>query len=126
MTEPNATDPGMTGANVTGPDVAGPPVASPNVAGPPVAGQIVAGPQVLDDADRREVLWRTYQAVQAEQLAKGTLPDVDRTVLSRLRGLLALAGAVQLGLLVASFSVFSIFVVTRMILHLDFSRYLGA
>ena len=116
MTEPNATDPGMTGANVTGPDVAG----------PPVAGQIVAGPQVLDDADRREVLLRTYQAVQAEQLAMGTLLDVDRTVLSRLRGLLALAGAVQLGLLVASFSVFSIFVVTRMILHLDFSRYLGA
>ena len=97
----------------------------PNVTDQNVTGQSVTGPQALDDADRKEVLWRTYQAVQAEQLAQGTLPDVDRTVLSRLSGWLALLGAVQLGLLVASFSVFSIFVVTRLILHLDFSRYLG-
>jgi hypothetical protein len=45
--------------------------------------------------------------------------------MSRLSAWLALLGAVQLGLLVASFGVFSVFVVTRMILHLDFSRYLG-
>jgi hypothetical protein len=90
-----------------------------------VTGPQVTGPQALDETDRQEVLWRTYQAVQAEQLAKGALPDVDRTVMSRLSGWLALLGAVQLGLLVASFGVFSVFVVTRMILHLDFSRYLG-
>jgi hypothetical protein len=90
-----------------------------------MTGPHLTGPQALDEADREEVLWRTYRAVQNEQLAKGALPDVDRTVLSRLSGWLALLGAVQLGLLVASFGVFSIFVVTRMIMHLDFSRYLG-
>jgi hypothetical protein len=81
---------------------------------------------MLSDDDRREVLWHTYLAVQREQQAAGTLPDVDRTVLSRVGGVLAVVGAVQLGALVASFSVFTIFVVTRMIMHLDFSRYFGA
>ena len=85
----------------------------------------MSGPNMLDEADREEVLWRTYQAVRAEQLAQGVLPDVDRTVLSRLSGVIAVLGAVQLGLLVAAFGVLSVFVVTRMILHLDFSRYFG-
>lgn len=80
---------------------------------------------VLTDDDRREVLWHTYLAVQREQRAAGQLPDVDRTVLSRVGGVLAVIGAMQLGALVACFSVFAIFVVTRMIMHVDFSRYFG-
>ena len=125
MTEPNASDPNVSSPVIPGPTVPDPNMAAQNTASATAVGQVVMGTQALDDADRREVLWRTYQAVQAEQLALGTLPDVDRTVLSPLGRWLALLGAVQLGLLVASFSVFSIFVVTRMILHIDFSRYLG-
>ena len=82
-------------------------------------------PGLLDEPDRHEVLWRTYLAVQREQQASGAMPRFDSTVLSRLSGLLALLGAVQLGVLVSCFGVLMVFVVTRMILHLDFARYLG-
>lgn len=120
MTEPNASEPNASDPNAPDPNAPAPNAPDSNASGPSANGM-----QALDDADRKEVLWRTYQAVQAEQLALGTLPDVERTVLSPLGRWLVLLGAVQLGLLVASFSVFSIFVVTRMILHIDFSRYLG-
>jgi len=86
---------------------------------------VVEAPSALDDDDRREVLWHTYLAVQREQHAQGALPDVDRTVLSRVGGLLAVIGALQLGALVAALGVFAIFIVTRLILHLDFTRYFG-
>lgn len=78
----------------------------------------------LDDDDRREVLWRTYVAVQREQQALGTLPAAaGRTVLSRFGWVLAWLGAIQLGVLVSCFSVFIVFVVTRMVFHIDLTRF---
>lgn len=79
----------------------------------------------LDVDDRREVLWRTYLAVEREQRALGRLPAKPTTVLTRAGGALAWVGAVQLGVLIACFGVFAVFVVTRMILHLDLTRYFG-
>jgi len=79
----------------------------------------------LDEEDRRELLWRSYLAVQREQRELGRLPPERPTVLTRIGGLLAVAGAVQLGAFVAIIGVFLVFIVTRLVLHLDLTRYFG-
>jgi hypothetical protein len=83
-------------------------------------------PAALSEDDRREVLWRTYQSVQREQHEAGALAEFDRTLLTRLGAVLAFLGAVQLGILMSSVGMLMVYVVTRLILHLDFSRYFGA
>lgn len=83
----------------------------------------MTAPTRLSDADARELLLQTFLEVQQAEQARGTVPGERRTVLGRFRWFFEYACAVMLGLLIASTCMLMVFVVTRVLLHIDFSRY---
>ncbi|MEK8051150.1 hypothetical protein AACH10_12940 [Ideonella sp. DXS22W] len=72
--------------------------------------------------DPRDLLLQTYLEIEAAERASGRLPS-GGTVLTRFRALFEYGCAIVLGLLIASTCVLLVFVVTRVLLHVDFSRY---
>lgn len=82
-------------------------------------------PSGLRDAERAELLLRAYLETQREQEASGALPRSGRTVLTRLRPLFECLGAIQVGALIACFTIFLNFLIVVMLLHLDVSRFAG-
>ena len=82
----------------------------------------MSAPRILTHEERRRVLFQEYLALQREQEEKGAMPP-RRTVLSRLAWLFEFLGAVSVGLLCAAIAVLGVFLVTRVIFHIDLTRY---
>lgn len=78
--------------------------------------------RTLTERERESLLLESYLEVEEEQARLGTLPR-KRTVIGLLRPALKYVGALQIGLLVSVFTMFIVFVITRMMFHLDMSRY---
>lgn len=83
----------------------------------------MTAPARLSDEQLRELQLQAYLEVLQEAQQRGAVPRANHTVLARLRWLFEYAGALVLGLLVASSTMLVVFFVTRVILHVDFSRY---
>lgn len=66
-------------------------------------------------------LLRLYLQTQTELQQRGSLPVPAPTRLDRFRRPLEVAGAVNLGLLVAGFTLFLLFVVLNLVFHVQFS-----
>jgi uncharacterized membrane protein YoaK (UPF0700 family) len=82
----------------------------------------MSAPRILTHDERRHVLFQEYLALQHEQEEKGAMP-VRRTVLFRLAWLFEFLGAISVGMLCAAFAVLAVFLVTRVIFHIDLTRY---
>jgi hypothetical protein len=77
----------------------------------------------LRDQELAELALRAYLEIEAEQEAKGAVPPRRENALTRFRGLFEVIGSIQLGLLVACFTILLNFVVVVMIFHFDVARY---
>jgi hypothetical protein len=84
----------------------------------------LTAPSNLREEERQELLLRAYLEMQREQQERGALPPSGRNVLTRFRRVFECLGAIQIGLLIACFTIFMNFLIIVMLLHLDMSRYL--
>lgn len=80
-------------------------------------------PGQLSDRALRELLLQTFLEVQQAEQARGTLPPDRYTLTARLSSVFEYSAAIVLGLLIASGCTMAVFIVTRVLLHVDFSRY---
>jgi len=76
-----------------------------------------------DSEELKELLLTAFLDVQQEQEQRGAQPRRDENVLARFRGVFEFIGAIQLGLLLAAVGVLLVFLVSRMMFHLDLARY---
>lgn len=73
----------------------------------------------------RDLHLQVFLDVQKELEAKDLIPRRERNFLTRFGGAFVFLGAVNLAFFLACLTILLNFVVVRMLLHVDFSRYLG-
>ncbi|HET9653255.1 MAG TPA: hypothetical protein VFP36_13730 [Usitatibacter sp.] len=76
----------------------------------------------LTHEQRRRIVLQEFLALQDAQVKKGAMPAA-RTVLSRLDWLFESLAAVVVGLLCGALAVLAVFLVTRVIFHIDLTKY---
>jgi len=67
------------------------------------------------------ILFEAYVDCQKDCETSGKIPRNENTVLSRYRPAFELVGAIQFGIFIACLTTLLIFVITRMVLHIDIS-----
>lgn len=71
---------------------------------------------------RRQIVLQECLAIQEAQERRGAMP-ASRTVLSRLGWLFQALAALSLGLLCSALAVLMVFLFTRVVFHIDLTRY---
>lgn len=71
---------------------------------------------------RRRIVLQECLAIQDAQERRGAMP-ASRTVLSRLGWLFQALAALSLGLLCSALAVLMVFLFTRVVFHIDLTRY---
>ncbi|HET9578642.1 MAG TPA: hypothetical protein VFP44_12490 [Usitatibacter sp.] len=77
---------------------------------------------MLNNEQRRRILLQEYLALQEAQERQGAMPGA-RTVLSRFGWLFQSLAALSLGVFCGSASVLAVFFLTRVLFHIDLTRY---
>jgi len=79
----------------------------------------------FSDEELTDLHLEAFLEFEKEQEDKGAIPRSETNLMARFRGFLVFLGAVNLALFVACLTVLLNFIVVRLLLHLDVSRYLG-
>jgi len=79
----------------------------------------------LTDEEMKDLHLEVFLDVQKELEDKGLIPRRERNLLTRFSGLFVFLGAVNLAFFLACLTILLNFIVVRLLLHVDFSRYLG-
>jgi len=79
----------------------------------------------LSEDKLNELHLEVFLDVQKELEDKGVIPRRERNVLTRFGGFFVCLGAINFAFFLASWTILLNFIVVRMLLHIDCSRYLG-
>jgi len=85
----------------------------------------MTAPGNVSEVKLNELHLEVFLDVQKELEDKGVIPRRERSILTRLRGFFVYLGAINLAFFLACLTILLNFIVVRMLLHIDFSRYLG-
>lgn len=79
----------------------------------------------LTEEELRDLYLQVFLDVQKELEHKELIPRRERNLLTRFRAFFVFLGAVNLAFFLACLTILLNFIIVRLLLHVDFSRYLG-